>query len=100
MRELALILAAAAVTYVTRLSGFALGRWHMPRALDLFLGYVPVAVFATLIVPGLGFGTEEMPYRLLGAVAAGLIVARTSQLWAGLAVGMAAYWLARAYLPL
>jgi branched-subunit amino acid transport protein len=98
MRYLALILAVAATTYLTRVAGFALSGRAVPLVLDRFLVYVPVAVFAALITPDLGLGTPQMAPRLLGAAAAAFVVLRTRQLWAGLALGMAAYWLARAAL--
>jgi branched-subunit amino acid transport protein len=37
-----------------------------------------------------------MAPRLIGVVAAALVVLRVRWLWAGLVAGMAAYWLARA----
>ena len=106
-----LILAVALVTYATRLAGFLLAarlknrkesedsaggaggpRSQARAAFDRFLGYVPVAAFAALIAPGLGFGTPEMLPRLLGAAIAAAVVLRVGHLWAGLAVGMATYW--------
>ena len=93
-----IIAAASIVTYATRLSGFVLGGRQIPRALDIFLNYVPAAVFAALITPSLGFGTRDLTPRLIGVIAATVVVLRVRQLWAGLGTGMLAYWLARALL--
>jgi uncharacterized membrane protein len=106
-----LILAAAAVTYATRLAGLLLatrlenriaraggaagaggphgGAWLV---LDRLLGYVPVAAFATLVTPNLGLGTPEMVHRLFRAAVAAVVVLRVGHLWAGLGAGMAIYW--------
>lgn len=112
---IALILAAAVVTYATRLAGLLLavrlenrkagaggaagaegprgGAWSV---LDGSLGYVPVAAFAALVAPDLGLGTPEMLPRLFGAAVAAALVLRVGHLWAGLGAGMAAYWAASA----
>lgn len=93
METYAVILAAGLITYATRLAGLVLGRRTVPATLDRFLSYVPIAVFAALITPDLGVGTGQMLPRLAGVLAAGLVVLRYRQLWAGLGVGMAVYWL-------
>jgi branched-subunit amino acid transport protein len=108
MSQLGLILAVALVTYATRLAGFALAararsdnasdRAVTTSAATRFLAYVPVAAFAALVVPGLTAGPGDLPARLCGAATAALAVWRAGHLWAGLAAGMAAYWLARALL--
>lgn len=98
MTRLPTILAAAAVTYALRLAGFAPLRPGQTLWLDGFLRYVPVAVFAALAAPGLGGGGAQQLARLLGAAAAVLCALRVRQLWAIIAVGMAAFWLGRALL--
>ena len=95
MDRMGVILAVAAVTYATRLAGFALGRRPVPPAVEWFLAFVPIAAFAALVAPGLAVGGELAP-RLLAATAAAIAVLRSGKLWAGLAAGMAAYWVARA----
>ena len=57
-------------------------------------------MFAALITPNAGVGTRQLAPRLIGLVAAALVVLRVRGLWAGLVAGMAAYWLARAALGL
>ncbi len=98
MSRLELVLVVALATYGTRIAGFMLGRRGIPASLSSFLEYVPVAVFAALVAPDLGLGGSDALPRLIGAGAAALAVLRLRQLWAGLAGGMAAYWLARALL--
>jgi len=96
MGNMGLIVAVALATYGTRIVGFALGQRRLPAIVDRFLGYVPVAMFAALIAPDLGLGGEQWAARLLGVAASALAVWRTRQLWAGLVVGMAVFWIVRA----
>jgi branched-subunit amino acid transport protein len=95
MSHMGVILACAAVTFAIRLAGFAPRGPGSAAALNRFLGYVPVAVFAALIAPGLSTGNGDAAPRLIGAAAASLAVLRLHHLWSGLAAGMTAYWLAR-----
>ena len=90
-----LILAAAAVTYLTRFAGLSLGRREIPEPVRVFLGYVPIAAFAALLAPDLATGGSETAPRLLGAGIAALVAYRFGALWACIAVGMAVYWLMR-----
>jgi branched-subunit amino acid transport protein len=97
MSHVALIAAVAGVTYGTRISGLLLQDRAVPRLIDRFLTYVPVAVFAALITPNLAVGGGELVARLAGVLAATLVVLRLRQVWSGLAAGMAVYWLIRAF---
>ncbi|HEX7022672.1 MAG TPA: AzlD domain-containing protein [Trueperaceae bacterium] len=90
------VLLMAVVTYGPRLLGFALsGRDISPFWLR-FLEFVPIAVFSALIVPALPGGQGELNVRLVAAALAGLVMWRVRNLWLGIAVGMAAFWLFRA----
>lgn len=94
--RLGVILAVALLTYATRLVGFAVAGLALPPPVGRFLAYVPVAAFAALLVPGVVTGDEEMAPRLIAAGIAAMAVRRFGRLWVGLAVGVAAYWTARA----
>ena len=96
MTHAAVIAAAAAVTFGTRLTGFLVGDRPIPATVDRFLQYVPVAVFAALVTPDLSVGGGELVARIAGIIAASIVVLRVGQLWAGLASGMAVYWIVRA----
>ncbi len=95
MRIAALIAVVGAATYLTRISGFVLGGRSIPRIVDRFLLYVPVAAFASLVTPALGVLGPELVARLAGIAAASIVVLRIGHLWAGLGAGMAAYWAVR-----
>ncbi len=95
MTQIGLIVAVAASTYVTRIAGFLAGDRTIPPFVRRFLDYVPISVFAALVAPDSGIGTPQMAPRLVGLIVAGIVVLQWRQLWAGLAAGMAAYWLAR-----
>lgn len=82
------------VTYPVRLLGLSLGRVRLPPFWLAFLRFVPVSVFAALILPDV-LGSSEWPLRLVGcAVGAGLMW-RTRNLAPGILGGFAAYWGAR-----
>jgi branched-subunit amino acid transport protein len=90
-----LILGAAVLTYLTRLSGLSIGRRHAPEAVRIFLGYVPIAVFAALVVPDLTVSGSDRASKLIGAAIAGLVAYRIGTLWACILAGMAVSWLTR-----
>ena len=87
-----IIVAIALITYLTRWAGLRLGARSLPPVVDRFLAYVPIAVFATLIGPGITSGEGHLASRLVGAVLA-VIVLRSRPLWAGLLAGMTGFWL-------
>jgi branched-subunit amino acid transport protein len=93
--HLLMILALAALTYLTRVSGFLLGARQPPPSVMRALHYVPIAAFAALIVPGLAIPGEFAP-RAIAAVSAGVIALRLGKRWAALLIGMAVYWGLRA----
>lgn len=92
MERVVIVLSVAVVTYLTRIAGFRLGDRRLPPFVDRFLAYVPAASFAALIAPGVAGGAGEFPARLVGAVAAALVMLRFGALWTGLLGGMAAFW--------
>jgi branched-subunit amino acid transport protein len=86
-----IILGMAGVTYATRLTGLWL-RARVPPFWERFLSFIPISVFAALIVPALPGERGEAGVRLLAAALAGATSWRFRKLWLGIAVGMAAYW--------
>lgn len=93
----ATILAMAAVTYASRLAGLLLPTTRIRGFWRRFLGYVPVAVFAALIVPGLpGADAADTAWRLAAAGVTALLVLRTRSLAPGLLGGLALYLAVRA----
>jgi len=94
MDRIGLVLAVAAVTYLTRAPGFYLGSRTVPHSVDRFLAYVPVAAFAALIASGMDAGNTDLPPRLVGLATAAVVALLFRQLWAGIAVGMAGFWIA------
>ena len=94
------IVLMALVTYGPRLAGFALSGVRVSGFWLRFLHFVPITVFAALIVPALPGdappGESEAGVRLIAAALAALALWRVKQLWLGVAVGMGAFWLLRA----
>ena len=93
-----IILLMALVTYGPRLAGFALSGVRLPGFWLRFLHFVPITVFAALIVPALPGSEGETGVRLIAATLAALALWRVKQLWLGIAVGMGVFWLLRAML--
>ncbi len=91
----ATILLMAAATYGPRLLGLSLSGLALPPFWLRFLRFVPVAVFAALIVPALP-SAGETPVRLVAALVAALVFWRARSLWLGLSVGLAVFWGLRA----
>ncbi|GGK12216.1 hypothetical protein GCM10008955_01810 [Deinococcus malanensis] len=89
-----IILMMWAVTYPARLLGLSLGRLHLPPFWLAFLQFVPVSVFAALVVPDV-LGSPEWARRLVACVVGGALMWRTRHLGMGLLGGFAAYWAAR-----
>jgi branched-subunit amino acid transport protein len=94
MSALPVLLGMAGVTYASRLAGLWL-HTRVPAFWMRFLRFVPIAVFAALVVPALPGERGEAPIRFLAAGLAALASWRFRKLWLGLATGMAAYWLLR-----
>ena len=90
------ILLMALVTYLPRLVGLSLTGSVLPPFWTRFLRFVPIAVFASLVVPALP-SPGETPVRLVAAGVAGVLLWRFGSLWLGLLVGMATFWGLRAF---
>ena len=86
----------ALVTYGPRLAGFALSNVRVSGFWLRFLNFVPIAVFAALIVPALPGNEGEVGIRLVAAALAALALWRLKRLRVGIAVGMSVFWLLRA----
>lgn len=82
------------VTYPARLLGLSLGRLNLPPFWLAFLRFVPVSVFAALIVPDV-LGSPEWPRRLPAALIGALLMWRTRSLALGILGGFAVYWAVR-----
>ena len=89
------ILAAAVITYLTRVTGFYLRADRFSPRLKQFLDDVPIAAFAALAAPGILAGGEENGPRIVAALVAAAFVWKLGKLWICIVTGFAAYWLAR-----
>lgn len=94
MTHLLSMLGMWAVTFASRYLGLSLGHLKLPPFWLAFLRYVPISVFAALVVPGV-VGAPDAPRRALAALLAGLLMWRTRQLVVGLLGGFAGYWALR-----
>lgn len=98
MTEWLVIVGAGAVTFLARASFIVFADPHkFPHAFRVALAYVPAAVLAAIVVPGLAMpqGTLDLtlanPRLLAGAVAFAAALKARNPL-APIAAGMAALW--------
>ena len=100
------ILGLAASTFVTRTSFLLAGaRLRLSHRVEVALRYAPVCTLAAIIVPDVllhgahaRIDLSLLNPRLLGVLATGLWLCWSRNIFGCLAVGMAAYSLARIYL--
>jgi branched-subunit amino acid transport protein len=95
-----LIVAAAVITYLTRVTGFYLRADRFPPRLKQFLDDVPIAAFAALATPGILAGGDENGPRIVAALVAAVFVWKFRTLWICIVTGFAAYWIARVVMGL
>lgn len=90
-----LIVAAAVITYLTRISGFYMRAERFSPRLKQFLDDVPIAAFAALAAPGI-LASGDAPVPRITAVLVGAVFAfEFGKLWVCVTAGFAAYWVAR-----
>ncbi len=83
-----------AVTYAARLTGLSLGGVRLSPFWLAFLRFVPISVFAALIVPDIA-GSSDWPQKLLACAVAAILFWKTRALAWGILGGFAVYWLLR-----
>lgn len=94
MSALAVILLAWAITFAIRYAGLSLHGIRLSPFWLAFLRFVPISVFAALVVPDVA-GARDWPVRLIACALAALVLWRLRALWLGLVVGLGAYVLLR-----
>lgn len=90
-----LILAAAVITYLTRITGFYLRADRFSPRFKQFLDDVPIAAFAALAAPGIFSSGDAFGPRVVAAAVAAVFVWKFRTLWICVVSGFAAYWVAR-----
>ncbi|GAA3997525.1 AzlD domain-containing protein [Deinococcus rubellus] len=83
-----------AVTYAARLAGLSLGGVRLSPFWLAFLRFVPISVFAALIVPDIA-ASPDWSRKLLACAVAALLFWKTRTLAWGIVGGFAMYWLLR-----
>lgn len=83
-----------AVTFVSRYLGLSLGGVRLPPFWLAFLRFVPISVFAALVVPDIASAPDALR-RAVAALLCALLIWRTRQLALGILGGFAGYWLLR-----
>jgi branched-subunit amino acid transport protein len=101
---LLLIIGMGLVTYVPRwFPLFFLSTRRLPRWLEIWLDFIPVAVLGALIVPALAVSGDPRHLDLLRkemivGIPVFLFALKTRSMGATVLVGMALYWLAGKFL--
>ncbi|WP_200844236.1 AzlD family protein [Rhizobium sp. 18065] len=87
----AIILASAIATYITRIGGYVLIRKmkNIPPRMEAALNAVPAAVLTTLVAPAFFAGGIEVKIALAVSLLAGLRLSTIPMLLAGWAVAVA-----------
>jgi branched-subunit amino acid transport protein len=99
-----IILGTALITFTTRLSFIYLhGKASFPSWFRHSLHYVPAAVLAAIVLPGIAISHETLALsfanpRLLAGIIAGLVAWRTGNTLATIAAGMCSLWLLQLWL--
>jgi branched-subunit amino acid transport protein len=88
---LLVFLGMCAVTFGSRYAGLML-RAPLPAFWLRFLRFVPISVFAALIIPAIPGDQGEGTIRIVGAVLAAFVAWRTRQLWLTVLVGFGTFW--------
>lgn len=94
MNVLLTILGMWAVTLASRFLGLSLGGLRLPPFWLAFLRFVPISVFAALVVPDVANAPDALR-RTLAALLCALLIWRTRQLALGILGGFAGYWALR-----
>lgn len=94
MNALWTILGMWGVTLASRLLGLSLGGLRLPPFWLAFLRYVPISVFAALVVPDVVSAPDALR-RAAAALLCAVLIWRTRQLALGILGGFAGYWLLR-----
>ena len=93
MTHLEIILLVAVGLIVLRISGFYLGRATFSPGWTRFMRYTPYGALTALVISGLTRQTTgSWPVYLVAMLAAIAAVRYTRQMWAGVLVGMGAFW--------
>lgn len=101
--ELVMVLGMTVVTFIPRYGLMAvLGRIEMPQPLFRALRFVPPAVLAAIVLPGLVLNqtTSELDISLtnsflIAGIVSGLVAWRTRNLLLTIIIGMATLWIWR-----
>ena len=88
---LLVFLGMCAVTFGSRLAGLML-RAPLPPFWLRFLRFVPISVFAALIVPAIPGDQGESIIRILASLLAAFVAWRTRILWLTVLVGFGTFW--------
>ena len=94
MNVLLTLLGMWAVTFAARLGGLSLHQLVLPPFWLAFLRFVPISVFAALIVPDIA-GSADWPKKLIACAVAAVLLWRTKALAWGIVGGFAVYWALR-----
>lgn len=98
MNEWLVIVGAGVVTFLTRASFIVFADPHkFPHAFRVALAFVPAAVLAAIVVPGLAMPHGTLDFtpanpRLLAGLAAVAVAIRVKNPLACIVAGMAALW--------
>jgi branched-subunit amino acid transport protein len=92
MHNTLILVGAAVVAYICRISGFVLPIRNTSPTWEQFLQFVPIAVFATLTVSSLGTDSATLSPKLLALGLSGIMMWRTRHFGLAILFGLSVYW--------
>jgi branched-subunit amino acid transport protein len=88
----AILVGAAAVTYLTRIAGLYAGNRDLSLRAQRILAYVPIGAFTAIVALGFTDSNGEINARLPAAVVAGALALMKKPLWLCLLAGLVVYF--------
>jgi branched-subunit amino acid transport protein len=87
-----IIIGAAVVIYLCRVSGFLLHERLAASSWDRRLSFVPIGVFSALIVTSVMGQPDLISAKVIALVIGSMVIARTRRMGLGIVVGLVAFW--------
>ena len=93
MNPLLVFASVTALIFTYRFAGFAVNICRLSLFWERFLRFVPISVFAALVVSSLYKDNQTLGVKLVALAVAGMVMWRTRQLWLSILIGLGTLWL-------
>ena len=93
MSPLLVFVIVTGLIFVWRFAGLTLKVPHTSPFWERFLSYIPISIFAALVVSALYTSSELLNLKIVALVVAGGVAWRTRQFGLGVVTGLAVLWI-------